>query len=181
MHVLRAADRKPTAWKNGGGTTWEVAASPAGSTLDTFGWRTSIAEVAADGAFSNFPDVDRVLTVIAGSGLELKFKDTRTMSLGERSEPFEFPGDAPCEAVLAAGAIRDFNVMTRRGAWSAKVRRATPPGPFQTQADMILLLACAPLDLGALQLLPEDAVLLEGPATIDFSGGSLVIAELRRL
>ncbi|MFD0462192.1 HutD family protein [Microvirga aerilata] len=69
--VIRNADLVRVAWKNGGGTTAEVAAFPEGSGFDTFGWRISMADVESDGPFSVFPDIDRTLIVVEGNGIEL--------------------------------------------------------------------------------------------------------------
>ena len=44
---------------------------PAGAPLAAFDWRVSVADVAADGPFSRFPGVDRVLVLIAGAGMRL--------------------------------------------------------------------------------------------------------------
>ncbi|KRA57281.1 hypothetical protein ASD89_06235 [Caulobacter sp. Root656] len=119
MRILRAADRVATPWRNGGGVTREVAAWPPDAGLDAFDWRISLADVAADGPFSAFPGVDRVLTVIVGDGLVLEI-DGRPVSL-EPGEPLAFPGEAVVEARLTAGPIRDLNVMVRRGVWTARV------------------------------------------------------------
>jgi environmental stress-induced protein Ves len=119
VRILRAADRIATPWKNGGGVTREVAAWPPGAGLDAFDWRISLADVAADGPFSAFPGVDRVLTVIAGDGLVLEI-DERTTRL-EPGAPLAFPGEAVVMARLTAGPIRDLNVMVRRSAWTATV------------------------------------------------------------
>ena len=51
------ADIAPTPWKNGGGATREIACWPAGTGLDSFDWRISVATIAADGAFSLFAGI----------------------------------------------------------------------------------------------------------------------------
>ena len=71
MRILRAGQHRRMPWKNGGGETTEIIASPEGAGLDEFGWRVSMASVAADGPFSRFPDIDRTLCVIQGEGLAL--------------------------------------------------------------------------------------------------------------
>jgi environmental stress-induced protein Ves len=69
MKRLRAADRTPRPWKNGGGQTTDVAVFPDGAGLDDFDWRVSIARVDGDGPFSIFPGVDRPLDAVAvGAG-----------------------------------------------------------------------------------------------------------------
>ena len=39
MRVFRSADHAFSPWKNGGGTTAEIAIGPPGATLDAFDWR----------------------------------------------------------------------------------------------------------------------------------------------
>lgn len=69
--VFHRAARRFVPWKNGGGRTAEILASPAGAGLDDFAWRISTAEVATSGPFSLFPGVQRCLTVIEGGSLRL--------------------------------------------------------------------------------------------------------------
>ncbi|MBN0683270.1 HutD family protein, partial [Pseudomonas aeruginosa] len=53
-----------TPWKNGAGETREIICVPAPDA--PFLWRASIATLQADGPFSPFPGVDRVITLLAG-------------------------------------------------------------------------------------------------------------------
>ncbi len=66
-----AAGRVERPWKNGGGMTADVAASPPGAGMDGFDWRVSIARVEADGPFSVFPGVDRTMALHPSSAEEL--------------------------------------------------------------------------------------------------------------
>jgi environmental stress-induced protein Ves len=115
VRIIRASDCKTTPWKNGGGSTTEVAVAPADASLDDFDWRISMATVASDGPFSNFPGIDRTLVVIKGNGLILTIGDAAPVALADTSAPVSLPGDTPTSARLTAGAITDLNVMTRRG------------------------------------------------------------------
>lgn len=123
MRILRAADYKRMAWKNGGGETIEVWVDPRGASLDAFGWRVSMARVAGDGPFSVFEGIDRTLCVLEGMGLALDIAGIGTRMLSTTSDPLRFPADAPTSARLAQGAIVDLNVMTRRSVCDHKVRR----------------------------------------------------------
>jgi uncharacterized protein len=123
MRIIRAADCKTTTWKNGGGSTTEIAVEPAGASMNDFDWRISMAQVASDGPFSDFPGVDRTLTVIAGSGMVLTIGDHAPVTLSKGSPPLSFAGDVPTSARLTAGPITDLNVMTRRGRFGHSVRR----------------------------------------------------------
>ncbi|MFI6144917.1 HutD family protein [Streptomyces sp. NPDC051109] len=134
IRILRAGDRAAVAWKNGGGVTREIAAWPEGAGLADFGWRISLAEVAADGPFSGFPGVDRTLTLAEGAGMDLTVAGARR-TVDERYAPQDFPGDAPTDCRLLDGPVVNFNVMYRRDrvrAQTAVVRGAlalaTEPG-----------------------------------------------------
>jgi environmental stress-induced protein Ves len=123
MHRFDRARLPAAPWKNGGGVTREIIARPLGSGLDTFTWRVSIAEVSADGAFSEFAGVDRVIALLAGNGVVLRAPDGRLVHrLDEPFACFTFRGEEPITASLIDGASSDFNVMTRRSATRAEVR-----------------------------------------------------------
>lgn len=112
-----------TPWKNGGGTTQEIACWPPGAGLSDFGWRVSIATIAAPGPFSVFAGIDRSIMLLEGEGVRLRSRDGRIdhrLDIAQR--PFAFAGDAEIDCTLQGGASSDFNVMTRRGQWQAEVR-----------------------------------------------------------
>lgn len=115
MRIIRASDCKTTPWKNGGGSTTEIAIGPAGASLEAFDWRLSMALVASDGPFSDFTGIDRTLAVVKGNGLVLTVGEVPAVILSNGTEPVRFPGDTPTTARLTEGPITDLNVMTRRG------------------------------------------------------------------
>ena len=115
------ADIVPTPWKNGGGATREIACWPAGTGLDSFDWRISVATIAADGAFSVFAGIDRSITLLSGDGV-LLHGEHGTHRLDQPLVPFAFAGETPIRATLLGGASEDFNVMTRRGRCRADVK-----------------------------------------------------------
>ena len=119
--VIRNEDLVRVPWKNGGGTTAEVAAFPEGSGFDTFGWRISMADVASDGPFSIFPGIDRTLIVVEGDGIELDVEGI-AYRLDEASPKLSFSGDDITSGRLLGGPIRDLNVMTRRGQFRHRTR-----------------------------------------------------------
>lgn len=135
------ADIAPTPWKNGGGATREIACWPAGTGLDSFDWRISVATIAADGAFSVFAGIDRSITLLSGDGVRLH-GEHGTHRLDQPLVPFAFAGETPIRATLLGGASEDFNVMTRRGRCRAdvKVWRYAVDGP-STPPHAALLLA----------------------------------------
>lgn len=167
MHILRAGDHRVMPWKNGGGSTTEIAVSPAGAGLETFDWRLSMAGVVEDGPFSVFPGIERTLALLEGGGVVLAVADDPPVRLERQGEMASFPGDAPTRAHLPAGPIRDLNVMTRRGRFTHRLAHRLP-GSLQEiapEADLTVLLARGALTIGgggtAVRLDTDDAVLLE--------------------
>lgn len=146
MRIIRASDCRVTPWKNGGGTTTEIAAHPRGASLDDFDWRVSMAHVGTDGPFSSFPGIDRTLSVLTGNGIALAFGDGETMRLEQSSAPCSFAADRVVEGKLVDGPIDDLNVMTRRGRWLHRVERLTDPGPIDLAVSSGLLMLVARTD-----------------------------------
>ena len=146
LEVLRAAERTPVHWKNGGGLTREVAVYPPGSDLTAFDWRVSIAEVTAGGPFSFFPGIDRRMAVLSGR-LALTIDGRAPVTLAPESASVAFPGDVPAVGEPQGGPVTDLNVMTRRTRCAASLMRRLAPesvvlGP---RAHAALLIALADL------------------------------------
>jgi len=120
---LKAVDRIAAPWRNGGGVTREVIASPAGADLANFDWRISIADVASDGPFSVFPGIDRLMAVLSGPGIRLETEGAASVTVRMGEPPAVFSGEAKTSGFLIDGPIRDLNIMTRRGVVSARMRR----------------------------------------------------------
>lgn len=139
-HRFDCADLPTMLWKNGGGITREIVCQPPGAGMEDFDWRVSIATVASDGPFSAFPGVDRVITLLRGTGVYLASDDgTLDHRLDSPLQPFVFPGEARVVGRLLAGPSEDFNVMTRRATCRAEVRVLRQAG--ETSATQGLLLA----------------------------------------
>ena len=139
MKVLRAADFRTMAWKNGGGETTEIIVSPPGASMDDFDWRVSMARVASDGPFSLFSGIDRSLTLLEGAGMTLEIAGMGVHHLTLTSAPLAFPGDVAVKSRLTAGPILDLNVMTRRGVYQAAVERV-PGGAMMLDPGPCILL-----------------------------------------
>lgn len=132
LTLLRAADRTPQPWKNGGGLTWPVAVSPDGADLASFDWRLSLAVVEAAGPFSAFSGVDRLMLVLDGR-LELDIAGNDRLLLGDTGAAAAFPGDAEVTAAVPAGPAADINLMVRRGRFTGVLERRR----IQSQASVI--------------------------------------------
>jgi environmental stress-induced protein Ves len=143
VRILRSVDYVARPWKNGGGTTRDIAVSPAGASLDTFDWRLSLAQVDRDGPFSRFENVDRTLVLLSGAMTlhERERERDRRIDL-VRNEPFAFAGERAIEATVGGGATVDFNVMTRRGRANHIARRESfgKQSNIATRADRTIVL-----------------------------------------
>ncbi|MFO1078470.1 MAG: HutD family protein [Planctomycetota bacterium] len=168
--IPRAAQRTMP-WKNGGGSTREVAREPAQRAGGPeFAWRVSVASVAGDGPFSSFPGVDRSLWLVRGNGMLLDVAGA-TVRLDRPLQRFDFAGETPIHARLIGGPNEDLNVMVDRattravarivelaaaGCWSAEL----PSG-----SHLVLVLAGG-LQVGAGELAALDAWRGDGAGTV---------------
>jgi environmental stress-induced protein Ves len=121
----------PVPWKNGGGSTTEIAISPPEAGYDDFDWRISLATVAGDGPFSQFRGVDRTLVLLEGHGMTLDIDGESRVLLCDDDPVVAFEGEARVDAKLNRGATTDFNVMTRR----ARCRHEFGRRPLEGAAD----------------------------------------------
>jgi uncharacterized protein len=159
------------AWKNGGGTTDEIAIEPGNADLSdaTFIWRLSLARIERDGPFSAFPGIDRTIMLVEGAGMTLTTGAGTVISLDRRFVPQDFPGEWPVECRLADGPVRDLNLMVNRTRgtrrWETLELGAKP--------------ARLPADGGTLVLhMLEGQGVLSGIAGIDsIAAGETVIAD----
>lgn len=99
-------------WKNGGGSTAEIARHPEGSA--PFVWRISIAEVAASGPFSRFDGYDRHILMLKGNGMKLDAGAHGILQLNAPFMPQSFSGEWEINGVLNDGPVQDFNLMIAR-------------------------------------------------------------------
>jgi environmental stress-induced protein Ves len=146
MKIIRASDLTSRPWKNGGGVTCEIAIDPPGASLQDFRWRISRARIEADGPFSLFPNCERWITCVEGSGFALHFDDGVKLAVPPFL-PVRFSGDRRV-ACRVAGPCTDINVIARRDLVSAEV--AVVPAPaalpegvgsaFQERDEMLVRL-----------------------------------------
>ncbi len=130
LEIVPLAAQRVVPWRNGGGSTREVALAPDG---DGFRWRVSVARVEADGPFSLFPGIDRRLWLLAGAGMDLDVDGTITR-LAAPFATIAFPGEARVHARLLAGPTEDLNVMVARGARAEVDVCRLPAGTVRTWA-----------------------------------------------
>lgn len=126
--VIRSSECPPVAWKNGGGSTRELAVSPHDAGADDFEWRLSIAQVSVAGPFSAFDGIDRVLAVAAGR-LHLHGPAIDVV-LDISSAPFAFDGGLPLVGDPLQTTAFAINAMARRGAYDIRMDRLTAGQPI---------------------------------------------------
>ena len=139
LHKFDLQTLPAMAWKNGGGVTREIVREPAGASLDDFDWRVSVADIAAAGPFSRFVGVDRHLLLLEGDGVNLTSVEAGLdVNLLADDTVLAFSGDVDMSSQLLGGAVRDFNVMTKRGVWQAQVEVWTAEGGIHAEAGLLL-------------------------------------------
>ncbi len=165
LKVLRAAGYPRMPWKNGGGSTEEITRD-AGAGLEGFGWRLSIADIAESGGFSTFAGYQRVITVLQGDGMTLRFdgEDTRPLL---PLDPFAFRGESQVSCTLLGGAIRDFNLIYAPQRYSARLQWLKGEQRFFSSASTVLVFSVSDalqVQIGdhASQLGRHDCLQLDG-------------------
>ena len=138
IRLYQAADYPRMPWKNGGGTTQEVARNP-GDGSAAFEWRLSIADVAQDGGFSAFNGYQRIITVLEGRGIQLTVDGREQTPLTPR-QAYAFAGDARVDCRLLDGAIQDFNLIYAPQRYQARLQWASGPLVFHSAAPTVLVL-----------------------------------------
>jgi environmental stress-induced protein Ves len=162
--ALPAAGFQAMPWRNGGGTTWEIARGrfPGGPEA-AWHWRFSLAEITRDGPFSAFPGIDRLLTVVSGMGINLSIEGAAPRRL-YAMEDIEFPGEDRVDCTLVAGPTRDLNLMVDR-----RVARLVP-GWAKSE------IALGPGDIAVLYALEEVSLRMD-TSTIVVAMGDAMIGE----
>jgi environmental stress-induced protein Ves len=169
--VIRLGDQPITRWRNGGGSTRQIAIDPAGADLATgFRWRVSCAQVGSDGPFSVLPGVDRSLWLLRGNGMRLQV-DGSDVVIDRVWQRFDFAGEAAAVAHLLNGPCEDLNVMTARDKVAADARvvplgsRQSLQVPAASQRLVVVLAGSAGASGGCL-LGAGDALRLDGPGDL---------------
>lgn len=140
MKVLRADGYATVPWRNGGGTTREIAVYRDQRRHEDFLWRLSVATVAQPGPFSRFEGVDRTIALIDGEGMTVR-SAVQSATLIPGAPPFSFDGGTKFDCELLGGPTVDLNAMTRRGFFTHALRREEFVGrmTFQGAAERTFL------------------------------------------
>ncbi len=169
LKVLRAKDYPRMPWKNGGGSTEEITRD-AGTGLDGFGWRLSIADIGESGGFSTFAGYERVITVLQGDGMSLTVdgRDTRPLL---PLDPFAFSGESKVACTLLGGSIRDFNLIYAPQRYAARLQWLSGEQRFFSSAGTVLVFSISDalevvVGNSASKLGRHDCLQLDGNASL---------------
>jgi len=161
-------------WSNGGGSTREYFREPGGDAR--VDWRLSVAEVAADGPFSSFKGLRRVLLLLTGNGMRLAGPH-HDVVLRAPLDALEFDGDTAIAAHLLDGATTDLNLMWRPDRWHAawsvsqgRLAAASAPLPLDVQVAFV---ASGTLRVDDVELSVGDAVSWSGPVEAIADGATV--------
>lgn len=111
VKVVRPAQRRVSAWANGGGTTSEIARG-VNTTDGRPLWRLSVAALTGEAEFSALPGVDRIFTIIGTAAVRLSHHE-ETIAVKPLT-PISFGGETPWHCSIE-GETEALNVMTARG------------------------------------------------------------------
>lgn len=167
FRILNPDEFQTNPWKNGGGVTHEIARHAVG---EGWQWRISIAEVGADGPFSLFPGMTRILTVIDGAGIDLLSADG--LMEARLYRPVFFPGDLDVTARLVGGPIRNLNLIYDAHAVEAAVQVVLGPATLTCAAGTVGFLCLSGAVTVAGDGLPMGAFVLGTGAEIALATGA---------
>ena len=115
--LLDPAGYRRTPWKNGGGTTIDIAEGD--------GWRFGRTPISAPGPFSDYSGFDRAQVLVSGRGLVLE-SPQGAIDVRVPFQPVAFAGERPIVSRLEAGPVEVVNLIGDRArvAIDLKVLRA---------------------------------------------------------
>lgn len=164
-------------WKNGGGTTVEIAAQEGI-------WHLSRTPIVEPGPFSDYAGFNRVQVLVRGRGLVLETPDGE-IDVRTPFRPVRFAGELPIMSRLEAGPVEVVNLIGARHAVTIDldVLDAGERGPV---GPGIHIIYCADgpaiLDMGeTLHRLPAHHALridTDSPTTLACKGGRALVASI---
>ena len=165
-----------TPWKNGGGTTIDIAEQ------DDL-WRFGRTPIIAPGPFSDYSGFDRLQVLVAGRGLVLETPDGE-IDVRQPFRPVRFKGETPIKSRLEAGPVEVVNLIGARAAvrlalevLRSGVRQAAEPGTHIAYATVEAELE---IDGAWHHLAPDHALRIEAerPTMIGCTGGVLLLGSI---
>lgn len=163
--ILKATGYHQGLWRNGLGVSWDIA-QEGGADFD---WRLALARLDADVPFSDYPNVDRVFTIIEGKGVALDIDGIGTVE-AVKFRPLFFPCDRPTACRLVTGPCRALNLFVRRGGFVPDVV-VTCHGKgdeLPLAATSLAFIVGGDASIDGEDLAHEDSAIVKSPALLRF-------------
>ncbi len=140
MQIIRQSEFKSTPWKNGGGITREALRVPASG--DFFRWRVSVAHIDRSGPFSDFAAYNRIMVLLRGGGVALRFSNGEQSVLREVGDVAQFDGALATQCELLGGPCVDLNLMVDKALSGvhAQVQRLQQPIALPAAKDRVTVI-----------------------------------------
>ncbi|GAA5096473.1 HutD/Ves family protein [Wohlfahrtiimonas larvae] len=148
-------------WKNGQGTTRQIAIHPKDADISNFQWRISAATVNAIGPFSNFDHVTRSLALLTGESITLDIEG-KVVPLHRNGQPVSFSGSVPTAMIECPTPALDFGVMTNDHFVQHSLNQShfADGEIYHRTSPITLILAQSPCSINHTKLDTFDAILL---------------------
>ncbi|OUS39624.1 hypothetical protein A9R01_00820 ['Osedax' symbiont bacterium Rs2_46_30_T18] len=144
VRLYTAADFTEQRWKNGRGSTIELAKGSDYAPADKHSWRLSIATLTENGSYSNFCGFQRTQVMLEGDSVQLDFASAKQIQLHKMSQA-SFGGDEAVSCALASKRPATmFNLMTARDYLQHSVEIVSDCGPLaddSSAADLLFVYA----------------------------------------
>jgi uncharacterized protein len=173
---LDPAQYRRTPWKNGGGTTVDIAEHD-----DV--WRFGRTPIVQPGPFSDYSGFDRVQVLVAGRGLVLETPDGE-IDVREPFKPVRFAGETTIRSRLEAGPVEVVNLIGKRAAVRIALEVLGPGSTWTLEAGTHIAYALASsaleIDGRADRLAADHALRIAaaGPTMIACTGGVLLLGSV---
>jgi len=159
-------------WKNGGGMTRMLAARGEG---DKTLWRLSLADIQRDGPFSTFPGLERVLTIVAGDGIDLSRDGGKLQA--RPWQPLPFSGDLELDSKLVGAESQAFNLMFDGARLEARVAPLSDEKISLPDATNVIFCGKGRVSVQGKEVLTSgQGQVLEGTATVKADGDTVGLA-----
>ncbi|MGL4209886.1 MAG: HutD family protein [Candidatus Adiutrix sp.] len=157
MNIYKPSDYTRMPWKNGLGSTCQIAREPIDE-QQAFIWRLSIADVTTDGPFSIFAGYRRIISTLSGAGMVLTVDGQKSPPLVPY-QPFMFSGDSQVEGKLIDGPICDFNLIYQAKLVKPRVQwlKIKKTQSVVSAASTIFIFTLCPLDVNV-KILPANSI-----------------------
>jgi environmental stress-induced protein Ves len=170
--LLEPARYRRTPWKNGGGTTVDIAEQG-----DI--WRFGRTPITRPGPFSDYSGFDRLQVLVSGRGLVLETPDGE-IDVREPFKPVRFTGETRITSRLEAGPVEVVNLIAKRSAVAIDLIVVTAGQSVPLAKGIHLAYAAASAATVDGRAVPADHCLRieDGPAMLACEAGMIVLGSI---